>query len=176
MVKIELMCLHNYVNGKTMKTKDYVTKRKTDQTVRKQSVYKLQKELFNMSKVKRQKKLGFFKFTKTFRHRGVKVNVEISDEVEDDSKTVPFDVCKNLFFITQGLKTHKLSCEKKCSDLSKPSSTITSATVTNHATKISVDILSTQVWAREGFGYYTKASLNNTLGWQCLGNFVQSQI
>ena len=164
MVKIELMCLHNYVNGKTMKTKDYVTKRKTDRTVRKQSVYKLQKELFNMSKVKRQKKLGFFKFTKTFRHRGVKVNVEISDEVEDDSKTVPFDVCKNLFFITQGLKTHKLSCEKKCSDLSKSSSTITSATVTNHATKISVDILSTQVWAREGFGYYTKASLNNTLG------------
>ena len=84
-----------------------------EQTIRKQSVYKLQKELFNISKAKRQKTLGFFNFTKIIRHWGVEINVETPNEVEDDSKTVPCDICKKRFSNTQGLGTHKLSCEKK---------------------------------------------------------------
>ena len=79
-----------------------------------------------MSKVKRQKTLGFFNFTKTIRHRGVEVNVEISDEVEDDFKTVLCYICKKRFFNTQGLATHKLSYQKECSNSSKSSSTIVS--------------------------------------------------
>ena len=96
-----------------------------------------------MSKVKRQKTF-FFNFTKTIRHRGVKVNVEIPDKVEGDSKTVPRDIFKKRFSNTQGLETHQLCCEKKCSDSSKSSFTITSAIEANHATKISDDILSTE--------------------------------
>lgn len=60
-------------------------------------MYKLQKELFNMSEVKCQKTLGYFKFTKITPHREVEVNVEIPNEVEDDSETVPCDICKNTF-------------------------------------------------------------------------------
>ena len=60
-------------------------------------MYKLQKELFNMSEVKCQKTLGYFKFTKINPHREVEVNVEIPNEVEDDSETVPCDICKNTF-------------------------------------------------------------------------------
>ena len=102
----------------------------------------MQKELFNMPKVKRQKTLGFFDSTKTIRHRGVGVNVEIPDEIEDDSKTVPCDICKKRLSTTHGLGMHKLTCKKKCSDSSKSSSTITSATGANHATKISDEISS----------------------------------
>ena len=43
----------------------------------------------------------------------MEINVEIPNEVEDDSKTVPCDICKKRFSNTQGLGTHKLSCEKK---------------------------------------------------------------
>ena len=57
-------------------------------------MHKMQKELFNMSKVKSQKMLGFFDSTKTICLRGMRVNVEIPDEVEDDSKTAPCDICQ----------------------------------------------------------------------------------
>ena len=50
-----------------------------------------------MSEVKCQKTLGYFKFTKITPHREVEVNVEIPNEVEDDSETVPCDICKNTF-------------------------------------------------------------------------------
>ena len=73
----------------------------------------------------------------------MEVNVEIPDEVEDDSKTVPCEICKKRFSNSQELGIHKLSCEKKCSDSSKASSTITSAIGANHATKTSDDISST---------------------------------
>ena len=46
----------------------------------------------------------------------MEVNVEIPDEVEGDSETVPCHICKKRFINTQSLATHKLSSEKKCSD------------------------------------------------------------
>ena len=97
-----------------------------------------------MSEVKRQKTLGFFKFAKTIHHREVEVNVEIPNEVKDDSKIVPCDICKKLISNTQGLGKRRLSCEKNCSDSSKSSSTIASAAGANYATNISDDILSTE--------------------------------
>ena len=115
---------------------------KEEQTGWKQSVYKMQKQLFNMPRVKRQKMLGFFDSTKTIRLRRIRVNVEIPDEVEDDSKTAPCDICQKRLSNTHGLGMHKLTCKKKCSDSSKSSSTITSATWANHARKISSKISS----------------------------------
>ena len=55
-----------------------------------------------MSKVKRQKKSGFFIFAKNIRHRGTEGHVEIPDEVEDYSKTAPCHFWIKRFSNTQG--------------------------------------------------------------------------
>ena len=74
-----------------------------------------------MPKVKGLKTLGFFNST----------------------KTLPCDISKKWFSITQDFGINKLSWEKKCSDSSKSSSTITSTVGANHGTNIS-HILSTK--------------------------------
>ena len=50
-----------------------------------------------MSEVKCQKTLGYFKFIKITRHREMEVNLEIPNELENDSETVLCDICKNTF-------------------------------------------------------------------------------
>ena len=85
MVNIQPLCVHNDVNEKTMKVN--IMCLNEEQIVRKQFVFKLQNELFNMSKVKCQRTLGFFNFTETICHRGEEFNVKIPDKAKDNSKT-----------------------------------------------------------------------------------------
>ena len=96
-------------------------------------MFKLQKELFNMSKVKCQRTLRFFNFTETICHGGEEFNVKIPDKAKDNSKTCSLWYLRS--FNTQALGTNLV--EEKLF-------LITSFTWANRGTKISDNMLSTE--------------------------------